>query len=157
MVEYSSKVTNLPPNKRYICTHDSSGKSIFLSSPEQIYRGAPGTGGVARSFAVGSVPANLKNDDDVHKYLDPNKEQNPLSYKATDIVVPNTTQSPNGANLVVVDIAPGGESQMHRTVSIDFSICVLGSIDMELDSGERVNLRPGVSGFFLAYLMCWLC
>jgi len=32
---------------------------------------------------------------------------------------------------------------MHRTVSIDFSICVLGSIDMELDSGERVNLRPG--------------
>jgi hypothetical protein len=145
MANYIAKVTNLPPNKRYICTHDSSGKSVFLSSPEQLYRGAPGTGGVAKSFAVGSVPAVLKNDEDIQKYLDPNKEQNPLSYKATDIVVPKTAQSPSGANLLVVDIAPGGESQMHRTVSIDFSICVIGSIDMELDSGERVNLKPGVS------------
>jgi len=151
MGDYIKKVTTLPPNKRYICTHDSSGKSIFLSSPEQLYRGSPGTGGVARSFAVGSIPAILKNDEDIRKYLDPNVEQNPLSHKATDIVIPHTTQSPNGANLAVVDLAPGGESQMHRTVSIDFSICVLGSIDMELDSGEKVNLRPGVSANSLCF------
>jgi hypothetical protein len=145
MSKYTTEPTSLPPNRRYICTHDSSGKSIFLPSPEQLYLGSPGVGGVARSFSVGSVPAVLNNDEDVHKYLDENKDQNPVSHKATDIVIPNTTDTPNGANLVVVDLAPGGESQMHRTVSIDFSICVLGSIDMELDSGEKVNLKPGVS------------
>jgi hypothetical protein len=149
MSGHITKVTSLPSNKRYICSHDSSGKSIFLSSPDQQYKGSPGAGGVARSFAVGSIPAVLKNDEDVQKYLDPNAEQNPVSYKATDIVIPNTTQTPNGANLVVVDLAPGGESQMHRTVSIDFSICVLGSIDMELDSGAKVNLMPGVSSFIV--------
>jgi hypothetical protein len=156
MAEYITKVTNLPPNKRYICGHDASGKSIFLPSPEQLYRGAPGTGGVARSFAVGTVPAILTNDEDVRKYLDPNKDQNTLSFKATDIVIPNSTQSPNGANLLVVDIAPGGESQMHQTVSIDFSICVVGSINMELDSGEKVNLSPGVSCSF-STICNWHC
>lgn len=49
-----------------------------------------------------------------------------------------------GANLVVVDLEPGGMSMMHRTVSIDFSICVIGEIDHELDSGEKVRLLPGV-------------
>ena len=32
---------------------------------------------------------------------------------------------------------------MHRTVSIDFSICIMGGIDHELDSGEKVCLRLG--------------
>jgi len=69
-----------------------------------------------------------------------------------------------GANLVVVDLKPGGVSAMRRfvgllwmvhrliiraavdrTVSIDFSICVIGEIDHELDGGEKVRLQPGVS------------
>jgi hypothetical protein len=137
--------TSLPPNRRYICTHDSSGKSIFHSSPAQLYHGRAGVGGMGRSYALSSIPAILKNDEDVKKYLDPNPESNPVSHVASDIVIPKTKETPNGANLVVVDIAPGGESQMHRTVSIDFSICVLGEIGMELDSGERVTLKPGVS------------
>jgi hypothetical protein len=137
--------TSLPSNRRYICTHDSSGKSIFHSSPDQLYHGRQGVGGMARSYALSSIPAILKNDEDVTKYLDSNNESNPVSYQASNIVVPKTDATPNGANLVVVDIAPGGESQMHRTVSVDFSICVLGTIGMELDSGETVTLNPGVS------------
>lgn len=42
---------------------------------------------------------------------------------------------------------------MHRTVSIDYSICVIGHIRMELDGGEVVELFPGVcldSFLFLA-------
>ncbi|QDS75871.1 hypothetical protein FKW77_001796 [Venturia effusa] len=135
--------TSLPPNRRYICTHDSTGKSIFHSSPSQLYHGRQGVGGMARSYALSSVPAILQDDEDVKKYLDPDVESNPVSFRASDIVIPNTEQTPNGANLVVVDIAPGGESQMHRTVSVDFSICVVGSIGMELDGGEKVVLAPG--------------
>jgi quercetin dioxygenase-like cupin family protein len=100
---------------------------------------------MARSYALSSVPAILKNDQDMKKYLDPISDNNPVSYIASDIVIPKTVATPNGANLVVVDIAPGGQSQMHRTISIDFSICVLGTIGMELDSGETVTLLPGAS------------
>jgi quercetin dioxygenase-like cupin family protein len=134
---WSENVVSLPPNRRYICTHDASGASIVHSSPPQLYRGRPGVGGVARSYATASAPTVLKDDVDVSAYL---STSGPASHKGTDIVVPTG----QGANLVVVDIAPGGQSQMHRTVSIDFSICVIGHVCMELDGGQKLELKPGV-------------
>lgn len=53
--------------------------------------------------------------------------------------------TPNGANVLVMDLEPGAVSRMHRTVSIDFSICIAGEILHELDGGETVLLKPGVS------------
>lgn len=128
--------TTLRPNKRYIATHDANGKSIYAESPEQVYTGVPSVGGVARSYAVQNVPANLTNDVDVKAYK---SGEGNTSYTKGDIVIPG-----GGANLVVVDIAPGGVSGMHQTVSIDFSICCVGEIEHELDSGEKVTLLPGV-------------
>ncbi|ORY10855.1 hypothetical protein BCR34DRAFT_337798 [Clohesyomyces aquaticus] len=133
---WTSSVTSLPPSKRYICTHNFTGQSIVHSSPAQLYLGRPGVGGAARSYATSSVPANLAADADIAAYL---SSTGPTSHKSHDIVIPTGS----GANLVVVDIGPGGESQMHRTVSIDFSICVLGTIKMELDGGEILHLNPG--------------
>lgn len=92
---------------------------------------------MARSFATATVPAVLGDEKDITAYL---STTGSTSHKGTDIVVSTLT----GANLVVVDIAPGGQSQMHRTVSIDFSICVIGHVRMELDGGEMLDLRPGV-------------
>lgn len=136
------KPTSLPPCKRYILGHDDAGKSIILPSPAQIYHGREGTGGLARSFAVSSVPAVLAGNADVKAYMEPDPQQSVTSHLATDIVVANQ----KGAAILVIDLAPGGESQMHQTVSIDFSICVQGLINMELDGGEMIRLRPGVSG-----------
>ncbi|KAK4955024.1 hypothetical protein LTR10_007216 [Elasticomyces elasticus] len=104
--------------------------------------------------AVGSIPANLENDADMKAYKG---EEGRTSWLRNDIVI-----TP-GANLVVVDLKPGGVSAMRRfvelvlmvhrltiraaedrTVSIDFSICVIGEIDHELDGGEKVRLQPGV-------------
>ncbi|KAF2471572.1 uncharacterized protein BDR25DRAFT_367270 [Lindgomyces ingoldianus] len=133
---WTETVTSLPPNRRYICTHESSGKSIVHSSPPQLYHGRAGVGGMARSFSTSTVPAILKADADVNAYL---STSGASSHKGTDIVSPTG----QGANLLVVDIAPGGQSQMHRTVSIDFSICVLGVVKMELDGGEMLTLNPG--------------
>lgn len=39
--------------------------------------------------------------------------------------------TPGGVNLLIVDLVPGGTSAMHQTVSIDFSVCILGEIDRE--------------------------
>ena len=134
---YGAAVPTLRPNKRYIATHDSTGKSVYAESPDQEFWGVPNVGGMARSYAVSGVPAQLKDDADLNAY---SGEDSPTSHSKRDIVVPG-----NGANLVVVDMAPGGQSAMHHTVSIDFSICVMGEIEHELDSGEKVKLLPGVS------------
>lgn len=129
-------VAGLRPCKRYIATHDSNGKSIYTESPDQVYNVANESfGGMARSYAVASMPADLTNDADLKAYK---AEEGRTSYRKSDIVV-----TP-GANLVVVDLKPGGISAMHRTVSIDFSICVMGEIEHELDGGEKVRLLPGV-------------
>jgi hypothetical protein len=138
--------TTLRPNKRYIATHDASGKSVYAESPEQEFWGVPNVGGMARSYALGGVPAMLKDDADLKAY---NAEDGPTSHTKRDIVVSN-----NGANLVVVDLAPGGESGMHHTISVDFSICVTGEIEHELDGGEKVRLLPGVSDTCMDWPSC---
>lgn len=129
-----SAVKGLRACKRYIATHDSSGKSVYAEAPAQRFDVIP-IGGMARSYAVGSVPAVLAGDVDVNAYK---ADEGRTSYKRREIVVRP------GANLVVVDLKPGGVSAMHRTVSLDFSICVAGEIDHELDGGEKVRLYPGV-------------
>ena len=129
--------TTLRPNKRYIATHDANGKSIYAESPEQQFNAIPNVGGMARSYAVEKVPANLTDDADLKAYK---SDDSPASMNKSDIVIPG-----GGANLGVIDLAPGGASGMHHTVSIDFSICVIGEIIHELDSGEKVTLYPGVS------------
>lgn len=132
----------LQPCKRYIATHDASGTSIYAESPEQHFNATPGFGGLARSFSVDSVPANLANEADIKAYR---AEDGPTSYNRREIVNPKP-----GANLLVIDLEPGAKSAMHRTVSIDFSICVQGEIDHELDGGAKVRLHPGVSAFELS-------
>lgn len=126
-----SAVAGLRPCKRYITTHDANGKSIYADSPDQVFFSA-----MARSYSIGAVPAALENEVDIKAYK---AETGVTSYRTKGIVPPQP-----GANLVVVDLAPGAESLMHRTVSVDFSICVVGEIDHELDGGEKVRLFPGV-------------
>lgn len=70
-------VPGLKPCKRYICTHDSNGRSIYAESPEQVYNAVPKVGGLARSFSVSSVPANLTNEADINAYR---AEDGPTSY-----------------------------------------------------------------------------
>ncbi|KIW44431.1 uncharacterized protein PV06_02902 [Exophiala oligosperma] len=134
--EMVESVTMLPPVQRHITGHNSGGKSIYLDSPPVRYWPVPNAGGTGRSYAVGSVPAKLAADIDLKSYL---QESGPTSSTGQNIVPYGT-----GANLLVVDLIPGAKSQLHRTVSIDFSICVMGEVLHELDSGEVVRLLPGV-------------
>lgn len=136
--------SDLPPCNRHIATHDKDGKSVYVPSPpEQHYHPSP-AGGYARSWSVANVPAVLAGDADMKGYLS-NDSSTATSFARPDIVLPSEDGKNNGANLLVVDLKPGGFSAMHQTVSIDFSICVIGTIIHELDGGERVLLKPGVS------------
>lgn len=93
-------VRGLKPCKRYICAHDSSGKSVYAESPEQMFNAVPGVGGLARSYAVENVPANLTDEVDIKAYR---AEDGKASYTGREIVPPENS----GANLLVIDLAPG--------------------------------------------------
>ena len=134
----------LPPNKRYIATHDANGKSVYAESPDQVFF-APADAPInlARSWSVPNVPAVLGGDADMKGYIA--GPEHVSSFQRPEIVLPPEGGKNNGANCLVIDIQPGGFSAMHRTISIDFSICVIGTIIHELDGGQRVTLKPGVS------------
>lgn len=134
MSDITDFVPNLPPVARHITSHNLQGQSIHISAPPQRYVNIPGTGGFARSYSVTAVPANLQDDKDLSDYT---RDEGVASWSSPAIV------TPSGVNLMIVDLEPGGSSAMHQTVSIDFSVCVLGQIDHELDSGEKVRLNPG--------------
>ncbi|KAF2117801.1 hypothetical protein BDV96DRAFT_644141 [Lophiotrema nucula] len=135
MAERQPSATSLPPVKRYILTHTPTGKSTIHSSPPQQYV-RHDAGGFARSYATTSTPVDFTNEADINSYL---STDGPASVLGTSIVVPTAS----GAACLVVELKPGGETQMHRTVSLDFSIAIVGGISMELDSGEVIKLNPG--------------
>ena len=134
--------SGLPPCKRHIATHDANGKSVYAEFKPQSYTKAGEAGFIARSWSVANVPAKLDGDEDMKAYFA--GPESATSFQRAEIVVPSEGGKNNGANLVVVDLNPGFYSQMHQTVSIDYSICVIGTIIHELDGGERVTLKPGV-------------
>lgn len=145
---FKETVTTLPTNKRYIATYNIRGQSVYAPSPPQLYLSA-GEAGMAHSYSIPSVPVKMENDIDYKTYL---SEGQTNSQKSAHIVVPETKETPNGANCLVVDLPPGAVIGMHRTLSIDFSICVIGTIVHELDSRETVTLKPGVSNYLARYL-----
>jgi quercetin dioxygenase-like cupin family protein len=50
---------------------------------------------------------------------------------------------PNGTVLRMVDRAPRTQSAMHRSQTVDYGVVLEGEMEMLMDSGESVILRPG--------------
>lgn len=50
---------------------------------------------------------------------------------------------PGGVTFCTTDIPPGGQSPMHRTLSLDYCIVMSGEIVLTLDSGEEKTIRAG--------------
>lgn len=124
--------------RRYITGHDASGKAIYLDSPPLLWaKGGDAIAG-SHSYAVDKVPADLTGEEDLNSYLS-SDPSNPVSHLVVRATVPG------GVNWVVTNLAPGAQTRMHRTVSVDSTICVEGHVAMDVDSGDRRELLPGVS------------
>ena len=53
------------------------------------------------------------------------------------------TQPPaSGSRFAVIEFPPGAPTAMHRTESIDYVICIVGEIDMDMDD-STVTMRAG--------------
>jgi quercetin dioxygenase-like cupin family protein len=133
---------SLPPNdksgfrapSRHITTHDEKGQSTFVS--EQVVPSdtpwkeiAPGA---FQSVPWGTTtsPAQMTNDADLK------------AYKAGEIV-PSEVVTPYGTNVRMYDFAPGYETALHRTYSIDYGIVIHGTIEGQMDGGEVRVGKPG--------------
>lgn len=124
--------------KRYLTTLDASGRSVLVQDTALAFRPLA-NGTVARAYALASVPASIANNVDLESFLSPDSNQNEASHAGL------ATSLPNGVIMTYFEIGPGAETVLHRTVSVDFSMLIEGQLEMELDSGQKVHLKPGVS------------
>lgn len=128
----------LPPNHRHITTHDPDGQSIYSSAlpslldPFPVDLGNGATSGFELAYTTASTPAPLAHDQDLTTYTQA------YSTREGDGLVRK-----GGSVLRYVDLAPGTRAPMHRTVSLDYGICVAGEVECVLDSGEARTLRAG--------------
>ena len=127
--------------QRHITTLDADGKSVLAPSEDVLYCDRGGYA-VSWTYATTEVPAVLAGNKDLDGYVtwDP-ASKNSVVHTGSRIV------NGGGVTFNTTNFAPGTETVMHRTVSLDFVTVVEGDIELELDSGEKVLLKPGVSVF----------
>jgi quercetin dioxygenase-like cupin family protein len=127
-----ASTNNLPALKRFITTHDDSGKAIFSSAipEENKFRSIGEEAGFALGYTTKGFPVDLNEDKDLKTY------ESFLSNPPGIVVSQGTV-------LRFVDVGPGHVSPMHRTVSLDYGVVLEGDIELILDSGETRRLGRG--------------
>ncbi|KKY36118.1 putative cupin domain protein [Diaporthe ampelina] len=135
MAESSSKSSTLRQPNRFITDHNDQGLAVFNTSIPEPLPGQIINNGDAfyLGYTTSGTPVDFANNGDVDAY-------------AKHLADPPGIVVPGGSVLRIVDIRPGGESPMHRTVSIDYGVVLEGEIELVLDSGDvRVMKRGDVS------------
>lgn len=108
--------------RRIVTTHDKQGRAVVMIDDQPRGKPAIEKAVVTEIWETSTVPVDNKD------------ETNRLTGAGT-----YTT----GCALRYVDFEPGFRSEMHKTPSMDFAFVIDGSMDMELDGGQTVNLKAG--------------
>jgi quercetin dioxygenase-like cupin family protein len=130
---------------RFITTHDpSTGKAIVHSkghAPWTTYDNQ--TMGFSVMYTTSEFPISLNDDKDLKDH------ENVMASGKLGLV------NPRGTVCRVVDFGPGHKPLMHRTQSLDYGIVLEGTVQMELDSGEKHVLRRGDVAVQRATMHAW--
>ncbi|KAF2113751.1 cupin domain protein [Lophiotrema nucula] len=123
--------SNLPALKRFITTHDDTGKAVFSSKlcEDTPFLEIPGAA-FGLGYTTKSFPADLNGDKDIAAY-------------ETALEKPPGIVILDGSVLRFVDVGPGHFSPMHRTVSLDYGVVIEGDVSCVLDSGEERKMKRG--------------
>ncbi|CAF9922309.1 hypothetical protein IMSHALPRED_005654 [Imshaugia aleurites] len=106
----------LPNPNRYITDNDADGSSFFST----------------RIPASVESPVSLSSNNDLERYQTALQTQVPLVTPA------------GGANVWYNDIPPDAESSlMHRTVSLDIVVLLIGQVQLPLSNNETRTIKPG--------------
>lgn len=120
----------LPPVKRYITTHDASGKATWDESiPVEVD---------SNRFGGFTTHTSYVNEHPIHDF---NDDKDLKSYREN--IVEKDLFPASGSALRVVDFWPGFPAIMHRTGSVDYGIVMEGEVECVLDDGEVKTLKRG--------------
>ncbi|KAL9094328.1 MAG: hypothetical protein Q9165_003469 [Trypethelium subeluteriae] len=126
---------NRPPNpNRYITENDADGNSFFSTGlPASVEVGSEIGGALQRlGYQTEQPPVSLSSNSDLERYKAALQTQSRL-------VIPG-----GGANVWYNDIPPDAESSpMHRTVTFDIVILLMGEVELTLSNGEARTIKPG--------------
>ena len=111
--------------RRVVTGHDENGKArvVVDEISDNVISRRPGQDSVV-VWASNRLPADLSTFNDISSGVE----------KST---------LPGGSVFRICRYEPGVAPRNHRTESIDYAVVVSGEIDMELDDGEKVHLKPG--------------
>jgi len=139
------KVTSTKHSLVYSTTHDpSTGTAIIHSQSAASWISPPGAD-VAFNliYTTSEFPAQLTDEVDIKQH------ESVVASRKLGLV------NPNGTICRMVDFKPGSTPLMHRTQSLDYGIVLEGSVIMELDSGEKVQLHRGDVAVQRATMHAW--
>jgi quercetin dioxygenase-like cupin family protein len=111
--------------RRVVTGHDARGRSV-IKKVDRINPAPIDSGDAyfALIWATKTVPADNSLD-----------AEEPL---------PEAGKTLHGGSVIrVVDMLPGKASPMHRSFSLDYGIVLSGELELEMDSGETLQLKAG--------------
>ncbi len=118
--------------RRIVTGHDANGKAIVKTDErlEAVSRlGRPHIAG-CEIWSTDRMPVD-------------NSEASEAAQRKGFVTRYNYVGTGQGSVIRITEFAPGAPKFMHRTETVDYALLLSGECDLELDSGEVVNLKPG--------------
>ena len=136
-------MTSAPPNPtRRITSNDEKGNSYFTKTiPESLPITMDLGGALARlAYTTERPPTQTTKNKDLNEY------EKSITHEPPPLV-----RSDGGTNIWFVDTPPQGESPVHRTISVDIVVHILGELELTLTSFngnvdgecEKRIIKPG--------------
>jgi quercetin dioxygenase-like cupin family protein len=121
---YTAPVSDVP--RRIVTGHDASGKSVVLSDGPTPKTLDIGTAAFHEVWITAQTPVPIAATE----------------AEPTDRPV-RTPPPPNGVMVRFTEMAPGSESPMHRTETVDVGVVLEGETWLLLDDGSETRVRTG--------------
>jgi quercetin dioxygenase-like cupin family protein len=112
--------------RRIVTGHDASGKSVVLSDAPTPKTLDIGTAAFHEIWITAQTPAPIA-------ATEPEPTERPL----------RTPPPPDGVIVRFTEMAPGAESPMHRTQTVDVAVVLEGETWLLLDDGSETRMVPG--------------
>jgi quercetin dioxygenase-like cupin family protein len=112
--------------RRIVTGHDASGKSVVVSDAPTPKTLDIGTAAFHEIWITAQTPAQIA-------ATEPEPTERPL----------RTPPPPDGVIVRFTEMAPGAESPMHRTQTVDVGVVLEGETWLLLDDGSETRMVPG--------------
>jgi mannose-6-phosphate isomerase-like protein (cupin superfamily) len=118
--------------RRIVTGHDANGKAV-VASDERLTA-------VSRRIGANITGCEMWSTD---RMPVDNSTEADAAQRSGFVKRYNYVGTGQGTTFRITEWAPGHARFTHRTETVDYAILLSGEIDMELDNGETVHLKPG--------------